>query len=185
MTGGSGSSTRGPMRRARCVGPASCCDCSSCGRKDSAPPTWATVIRISAPPSRRTSSSPNESSPSCAPKRRSPTPPSSISPTCNGTWGSSPEEFSRRFWACRAGSHLHLASSPEAEFLDRDREAPPIVRRHRGELDPGRRALGVKTALASFVGDDFPSDYRDVLRKEGVDLTDLRSIRGALTPTAW
>jgi len=54
-----------------------------------------------------------------------------------------------------------------------------------GNLTRAAARLGVKTALASFVGDDFPSDYRDVLRKEGVDLTDLRSIRGALTPTAW
>src|SRR5439155_13213960 len=45
--------------------------------------------------------------------------------------------------------------------------------------------LDVKTAITSFVGDDFPADYRDALRKQGVDLTDLRSIRGALTPTAW
>ena len=66
-----------------------------------------------------------------------------------------------------------------------------IVRRRRsfggtaGNLTRAAARLGVKTALASFVGDDFPSDYRDALRKEGVDLTDLRSIRGALTPTAW
>src|ERR1700704_6569002 len=45
--------------------------------------------------------------------------------------------------------------------------------------------LGVKTALASFVGDDFPDDYRDALQREGVDLTDLRAIRGTATPTAW
>src|SRR5207237_4936824 len=40
-------------------------------------------------------------------------------------------------------------------------------------------------SLASFVGEDFPSDYRKALRKDGVDLIDLRPIRGATTPTAW
>src|SRR5438132_10874913 len=138
--GGSGSSTPGPTRPALCAGPASSCVCSSCGRKDSAWPTWATVIRISVPPSRRTSFLRNESSPSCAPRSPSPTPPSSISPTYNGTWGDSPEEFPRRIRACCVGSHLHLAAPPEAEFLHRDREAPTIVRSDGRQPDQGRRA---------------------------------------------
>ncbi|TLZ65345.1 MAG: carbohydrate kinase family protein [Methanobacteriota archaeon] len=54
-----------------------------------------------------------------------------------------------------------------------------------GNLTRAAARLGVKTSLASFVGDDFPADYREALRKEGVDLTDLRAIRGAATPTAW
>jgi len=54
-----------------------------------------------------------------------------------------------------------------------------------GNLTRASARLGVKTALASFVGEDFPSDYREALRKDGVDLTDLRAIRGATTPTAW
>jgi sugar/nucleoside kinase (ribokinase family) len=54
-----------------------------------------------------------------------------------------------------------------------------------GNLTRAAARLGVKTALASFVGEDFPSDYRKALRKDGVDLTDLRSMRGATTPTAW
>ncbi|MGI0150110.1 MAG: PfkB family carbohydrate kinase, partial [Thermoplasmata archaeon] len=45
--------------------------------------------------------------------------------------------------------------------------------------------LGVRTGLASFVGDDFPSDYRDALRREGIDLRDLRTVRRATTPTVW
>lgn len=45
--------------------------------------------------------------------------------------------------------------------------------------------LGVRTALASFVGDDFPADYRRTLAGDGVDLTDLRLVRGSRTPTAW
>jgi ribokinase len=54
-----------------------------------------------------------------------------------------------------------------------------------GNLTRAAARLGVKTSLASFVGEDFPSDYRDALRKEGVDLTDLRAVRGSTTPTAW
>jgi sugar/nucleoside kinase (ribokinase family) len=45
--------------------------------------------------------------------------------------------------------------------------------------------LGVPTALASFVGEDFPDAYRRALAAEGVDLTDLRVVRGAATPSAW
>lgn len=45
--------------------------------------------------------------------------------------------------------------------------------------------LGVRAALASFVGEDFPADYRRALEADGVDLTDLRVVKGARTPTAW
>jgi len=45
--------------------------------------------------------------------------------------------------------------------------------------------LGVRTALASFVGGDFPPAYREALAAEGVDLADLRVVRGAATPSAW
>src|SRR5947208_16812234 len=52
---------------------------------------------------------------------------------------------------------------------------------------PARAAgrLGVKVSLASFVGADFPPDYRQALAKEGVDTSDLRTIPRANTPTAW
>ncbi|TLZ61465.1 MAG: hypothetical protein E6K16_06120, partial [Methanobacteriota archaeon] len=45
--------------------------------------------------------------------------------------------------------------------------------------------LGVRTAIASFVGEDFPKEFRDALESDGVDLTDLRVVRGVSTPTAW
>jgi len=45
--------------------------------------------------------------------------------------------------------------------------------------------LGVRTAVASFVGADFPPDYRAALEEDGVDLADLRLVRGATTPSAW
>ena len=54
-----------------------------------------------------------------------------------------------------------------------------------GNLARAAARLGVKTSLASFVGPDFPEDYRRALRTEGVDLRDLRSIRGSSTPEAW
>lgn len=54
-----------------------------------------------------------------------------------------------------------------------------------GNLARAASRLGVSTSLASFVGSDFPHDYEDALRQDGVDLSDLRRIRGAETPTAW
>lgn len=54
-----------------------------------------------------------------------------------------------------------------------------------GNLARAAARLGVRTSLASFVGVDFPDDYRSALRKEGVDLRDLRTIRDATTPVAF
>jgi len=45
--------------------------------------------------------------------------------------------------------------------------------------------LGVPTAIASFVGEDFPEDYRRALERDRVDCTDLRVVRGTTTPSAW
>jgi len=44
-------------------------------------------------------------------------------------------------------------------------------------------ALGVPTALASLVGDDFPADYRAFLESKRIDLTDLKTIKGMRTPS--
>lgn len=43
-------------------------------------------------------------------------------------------------------------------------------------------SLGVRTALASHVGDDFPKEYMEALRKSGVDVTDVVKVRGRRTP---
>jgi sugar/nucleoside kinase (ribokinase family) len=43
-------------------------------------------------------------------------------------------------------------------------------------------SLGVKTALASHVGDDFPNQFMEALRKSGVDTTDVVKVRGSRTP---
>ena len=54
-----------------------------------------------------------------------------------------------------------------------------------GNLARAAARLGVRTSLASFVGPDFPADYRETLARDGVDLRDLREIRGSTTPEAW
>ena len=46
-------------------------------------------------------------------------------------------------------------------------------------------SLGVKTALSSFVGEDFPEDYREALRRANVDVSELEAIQGHRTPVAW
>jgi sugar/nucleoside kinase (ribokinase family) len=45
--------------------------------------------------------------------------------------------------------------------------------------------LGVKTALASFVGEGFPVEYGRILENAGIDLTDLKVVDGYSTPQAW
>ena len=44
-------------------------------------------------------------------------------------------------------------------------------------------SMGVKTALASFVGADFPKDFKDAFFEVGVDTYDLKEMDGFLTPT--
>ncbi|MFQ5883680.1 MAG: carbohydrate kinase family protein [Thermoplasmata archaeon] len=45
--------------------------------------------------------------------------------------------------------------------------------------------LGVRTALASFVGEDFPDEYLRLLRDANIDLKDLEVMKGYSTPQAW
>jgi sugar/nucleoside kinase (ribokinase family) len=42
-------------------------------------------------------------------------------------------------------------------------------------------SLGVKTALASHVGDDFPKGFMDAMKSSGVDTTDVVKVRGRRT----
>ena len=44
-------------------------------------------------------------------------------------------------------------------------------------------SMGVKTALASFVGTDFPKDFKDAFFNAGVDTYDLQEMKDFLTPT--
>lgn len=54
-----------------------------------------------------------------------------------------------------------------------------------GNLARLAAALGVPTALAAFVGERFPEDYRAALEVAGVDLTDLCQVSGEQTPGVW
>ncbi len=44
-------------------------------------------------------------------------------------------------------------------------------------------SMGVKAALASFVGTDFPRDFKDAFTNTGVDIHDLQEMKNFLTPT--
>ena len=44
-------------------------------------------------------------------------------------------------------------------------------------------SMGVKAALASFVGTDFPKDFKDTFINTGVDIHDLKEMNNYLTPT--
>jgi len=44
-------------------------------------------------------------------------------------------------------------------------------------------SMGVRASLASFVGMDFPADFRDLMHHTGVDIHDLVELDGHLTPT--
>lgn len=46
-------------------------------------------------------------------------------------------------------------------------------------------SLSVKTALATYVGEDFPNDFYIELKREGIDLKDLKKVNGYPTPTCW
>ncbi|MCJ2519389.1 MAG: carbohydrate kinase family protein [Candidatus Thermoplasmatota archaeon] len=54
-----------------------------------------------------------------------------------------------------------------------------------GNIARAAARLGVEASLASFVGEDFPEEYRSALKADGVDLTDLKVVHGRNTPTAW
>jgi sugar/nucleoside kinase (ribokinase family) len=45
--------------------------------------------------------------------------------------------------------------------------------------------LGVKTALATFVGENFPENYYSALKSSNLDLKDFRKVKGYSTPTCW
>ena len=46
-------------------------------------------------------------------------------------------------------------------------------------------SLGVPTALASYVGKDFPVPFRSLMQQKGVILDDLVEVEGYETPTVW
>lgn len=53
-----------------------------------------------------------------------------------------------------------------------------------GNVARAAAALGVPSALCSYVGSDFPQEYWDVLRESGIDLAGLKRLDGP-TPKIW
>jgi len=45
--------------------------------------------------------------------------------------------------------------------------------------------LGTPTALCSYIGTDFPPDFRELMESKGLDLRDLVMVEGYETPTVW
>ena len=45
--------------------------------------------------------------------------------------------------------------------------------------------LGTPTALCSYVGADFPAEFRELMESKGLDLRDLVIVEGYETPTVW
>ena len=85
--------------------------------------------------------------------------------------------------------HVNLDYLMDVESLPKPNTSVQVtnVRRYFGGTGSNiammASGMGVRTALASFVGMDFPQDFRDALFKAGVDTYDLAEIDGAMTPT--
>lgn len=54
-----------------------------------------------------------------------------------------------------------------------------------GNISALASAMGVPTALVSYVGRDFPRDYREFLQERGVILDDVVEVEGEETTTVW
>src|SRR2546428_8469864 len=87
--------------------------------------------------------------------------------------------------------HVILDYIANLESLPEPNTSVQIIDRQRffggtgGNIARIAARLGVPTALPSFLGEDFPPEYRDALSADGVDLADLRVVPAAATPTAW
>jgi sugar/nucleoside kinase (ribokinase family) len=85
--------------------------------------------------------------------------------------------------------HVNLDYLMDVESLPKPNTSVQVtnVRRYFGGTGSNiammASGMGVRTALASFVGNDFPQDFRDAFFKAGVDTYDLAEIENAMTPT--
>ena len=72
----------------------------------------------------------------------------------------------------------------------RDRTVPALEREERlggtaANIARWAVHLGVRGALASFVGPDFPRSFREILAREGVGTRELQVREREFTPTCW
>lgn len=86
--------------------------------------------------------------------------------------------------------HVNVDYILQVKELPRADQTVPVIRElvrlggTAGNIARGAAFLGVPTALASCVGDDFPARFRDELAAAGIDLVDFRRLNGP-TPKIW
>lgn len=86
--------------------------------------------------------------------------------------------------------HVNVDYILQVQELPRAEQTVPVTRElvrlggTAGNIARGAASLGVPTALASCVGEDFPARFRDELVAAGIDLVDMRQVAGP-TPKIW
>jgi ribokinase len=87
--------------------------------------------------------------------------------------------------------HLNLDHEMEVPSLPGMDRTSPVLNRQvfiggpAGNIARWSAKLGLKVALSSFVGKDFPEEYMQLLRNEGVDVSRVSVRKGFLTPACW
>jgi sugar/nucleoside kinase (ribokinase family) len=86
--------------------------------------------------------------------------------------------------------HVNVDYILEVETLPGEDQTVPVQRELMrlggtgGNIARAAQSLGVPTALAAYVGDDFPPQFRQSLAESGIELVDLRHVPGP-TPKIW
>jgi sugar/nucleoside kinase (ribokinase family) len=87
--------------------------------------------------------------------------------------------------------HVNLDHELAVPYLPGEDRTVPVIAR---EVFLGGTAcnvarwasgLGLRVSIAAFVGEDFPKKFRDLLRKEKVDVSRMSVRKGYLTPSCW
>src|SRR5881397_3160646 len=161
--------THGPTQRASYAAHASCCASLSCGPQATEPRTLETDIPTFAPRSKRISCSRNPVSQTCAARKKSISSVRAFLRRSERIGCVGMRNFLGAFGHVAMDYIVSLRRLPtpntSIEILDRERYFGGTA----GNLARAAARLGVKVSLASFVGADFPADYRDALKKDGVD----------------
>ena len=82
----------------------------------------------------------------------------------------------------------HIITMDELPSLGKSTEVTSRIQRlggTAGNLIVFSASLGVPTSIATLVGDDFPPEFTKRLTELGLDLTDLVTVEGGLTPQVW